>query len=904
MSKVSRREFVRVLEGGALLHLLSAAPVAGESRNAAVAPTDVYLIPFAHYDLAWTGTTPECLSRAYRILTEAIERCEAGRNGWRYLVDNMFYFQRYLAAHPEKLDLCRTLVRRGQLELNPLWIVSFQDNHPGENYVRYLLYPKMFIRDTFGVDPTVVCMSDTPEWSPQFPQIAAGCGIKFIARTRCGPKDTRLFWWQAADGTSVQTAYCSEGYGWLYIPILAIQDDARQTGSGMEFFLAEAFRPAKPPVKGARSAIDFFFAEAGKRSATLHLLSFFGVDRNLPPRELESNVVEWNKTSERKMRISSLSEYYENVRDASNLPVYSGEVPNAWMGIESAFAVTFQDAQKASNLLLTAEKLATISHLLISTPYPQERIRTAWKSLALADDHGWGGHGYEEGDKRKIDERQKAIYAAEEIIEESLIPIAERVETEDVGCIPIVVFNPLSWERNEIVSAHFTLQLELGRELDLYPVSFRRKEEMVLKDDNGRPVPFQVVQKNPPLEYYIVFPGRHIPPLGYRTYYLYPCKEEQRIETDLQVAETALENEYLRVIVDKRKGSISIFDKAAQTTISDGIRISVVDDLRPIGLGKQLEDLPEEPVRVRQVIIAERGPVRGTLRLICDCRHSSLRDIEMTVSLARAGRNVEIESIIGYKMQPRQEVSGVFQVFPFCAPPSEVRYGIPYGHNDMGGLMPTAGFLGGYVGLGGRVDPTYPPQHFWKRARLIQRWLDIGDGKRGVTISSTRHLFIVSEADAQCSLLQLNPGAFYFCKASRAGSVASRFSIAARSKTWQESKAYRGGHELTSPLIPYSVNDTVTKKTLPKALSFLQLSSDHCIVTVLKKAEKGEGVVVRMFEAEGREGRAELAFFRTVQEAWDCNLLEEGEKKADLRNVELKKNQIKTLRLLVESSES
>ncbi|HDM78873.1 MAG TPA: hypothetical protein ENG51_20795, partial [Deltaproteobacteria bacterium] len=109
------------------------------AESATPLPEDLYLVPFAHYDLSWTGTVPECLSRGYRILTEAIRKCEANPD-YRYLVDNLFYFERYLSTHPEKLAVCKELVERGQLELNPLWIISFQDDHPGENYVRYFLY--------------------------------------------------------------------------------------------------------------------------------------------------------------------------------------------------------------------------------------------------------------------------------------------------------------------------------------------------------------------------------------------------------------------------------------------------------------------------------------------------------------------------------------------------------------------------------------------------------------------------------------------------------------------------------------------------------------------------------------------------------------------------------------------
>lgn len=843
-------------------------------------PKDIYLLPFSHFDLAWTGTTPECLSRAYRIFTEAINIAKANL-GYHYFIDNMFYLEKYISSHPEKLESLRGLVKKGQIELNPLWIINFQDDNDGELYVRNLLYTKKFIKDTFGIEPTVASMTDLPEWMPQLPQILAKCGINFVVMSRNGPKNDRLFWWRSPDGTKLLTYWMGYG-GFMYDPIIEISRRPRAVKNYLEKTLA-------------------VFSE---RCKSRHFLGFCGNDRSLPIAELEKNVSKWNEMSKVKMKISTIKEYYEAVKNTADLPNYSGEVPNTWMGVDAGYAKTFQYAQKATNLLLAAEKLTTISHILGYTKYPAEKIENAWKGLTLACDHGYGGHGYEEGDKRKIVERQKAIFTAEEIIETSLTPITEHIKTDAVDCIPIVVFNTLSWERNEVVNAHFTLQInqsqagydDTGRiggwyKRETYPIKI--KDKMVLKDDQGRLIPFQILKRKDVLEYYIIFPAENIPAMGYKTYYIYPAKEEYKKEISLKIEKNSLENEYLKLIIDKEKGSFSLYDKQSNNMVVDSAGFSIISDLTAIRAGRQPEDLSSIPITLAKTILEENGPIRMAVRLIYKCNHPCIRGLELRLSLADGERKLDIESVVDYNMERQKELLGVSLVFPFDIKDAKFHYGVPYGYNESNNLLPDSGFLRE------NSDPSIMPPHIWKRCRLIQRWIDIKGEDSGFTIASSRNFFILSKRDVRCELVHLNAPAFYNCDEIHLGKVVSNFSIIPHSNTWQEDKTYRFGWELNNPLISYSVNDTVSEKTLPKTFSFLKPLSDSTIVTAIKKEENGDGIILRLFDAEGKQGKIKLEFFQPIANAYESNLIEEKGSKINIDGNEIQANEIKTIKLFL-----
>ncbi len=843
-------------------------------------PEDIYLMPFSHYDLAWTGTTPECLSRSYRIVTEAVRQAQVNPQ-YRWFVDNMFFLQHYISSRPEYLETIKELVKKGQIELNPLWIINFQDDNDGELYVRNLLYTKKYIKDTFGIEQEFVSLTDLPEWTPQFPQILARSGIKFAVMTRHGPENNHLIWWRAPDGTKLLTYHIGYG-GLMYEPIIEISRRPQQVKQYIEKSLTRFTKVCK----------------------SRHALGYCGTDRSLPIPDLDKNVAKWNEMSQVKMKISTLKEFYEAIKDTPDLPAYSDEVPNAWMGIEAGFAKTFQFDQKALNLLETAEKFATISHILGYTTYPGKEIEHTWKGLIEAHDHGYGGHGYEEGDQRKIDQRQKAIYTAEEIIENSLIPIAEHIKTDDVDCIPIVVFNPLSWERSEVVNAHFTLQINQsqagyedngfdwkGHKFETYPVKI--KDKIVLKDDNGKIIPFQVIRKHKVLEYYIAFRAENVPVFGYKTYYIYPSKQESKEKAVFRADKNSLENDCLKLTVNQ-DGSFSLYDKSTGQTVVDGMRLSIINDLTPIRDGKQPENLKEIPLSLKQIVPEEIGPVRASVRLIYNLNHSSLRHLELKLSLSRGASKLDIESIIDYEMEKRREVLGISLVFPFNIKASGIHYGVPYGYNKSDNLLAESAIFTG------KKNPNEPgiPDHLWKRCRLVQKWLNIKGKDAGFTIATSRQFFILGEKEVRCELLHINAKAFYLCPGIQQGTVISKFSIIPHFRTWQEDKAYRYGWELNNPLIAYSVNDTVSPKTLPKAFSFLESPSAQTIVTVLKKEEKGEGVILRLYEAEGTEGKIRLKFFKPITAAYECNLIEQPGQEINLVEENIKANEIKTIRLV------
>jgi len=85
-------------------------------------------------------------------------------------------------------------------------------------------------------------------------------------------------------------------------------------------------------------------------------------------------------------------------------------------------------------------------------------------------------------------------------------------------------------------------------------------------------------------------------------------------------------------------------------------------------------------------------------------------------------------------------------------------------------------------------------------------------------------------------------------------------------------------------------------------LRFCSVSNPNVVVEAVKKAEDGNAVIVRFYEAGNTRGQTTLTFDRRVKQASECNLLEEGDAPVKTRRnsvtVPVAPFEIKTLKIV------
>lgn len=88
----------------------------------------------------------------------------------------------------------------------------------------------------------------------------------------------------------------------------------------------------------------------------------------------------------------------------------------------------------------------------------------------------------------------------------------------------------------------------------------------------------------------------------------------------------------------------------------------------------------------------------------------------------------------------------------------------------------------------------------------------------------------------------------------------------------------RAGYELN---VPVSESRVKAKKRalLPKEMRFISVDAENVVLDTIKKAEDGEGYILRFYECAGGSGKATVRFMKEVESVVECDLMEQNERK-------------------------
>jgi alpha-mannosidase len=245
---------------------------------------------------------------------------------------------------------------------------------------------------------------------------------------------------------------------------------------------------------------------------------------------------------------------------SSRLPQYQGDLE---LINHSAGSLTSQAYHKRwiiKNELLAdaAEKASIAAMWLGGRTYPQQPLNDAW-TLEL------GGHFHDTGAGTATPlSYQYAwnddIIAANQfagVLTSATEAVASGLDTQTKG-VPLVVFNPLNIEREDVVEAEVA-----------FPGGAPKAVRVT--DSEGKEVPSQVESGK------ILFVAK-APSVGYAVYDVQPAASSNS-HTTLKVTNSSLENDRYRVQLDKNGDVSSIYDKGLKKELlSAPIRLAISTD--------------------------------------------------------------------------------------------------------------------------------------------------------------------------------------------------------------------------------------------------------------------------------------------------------------------------------------
>jgi alpha-mannosidase len=241
------------------------------------------------------------------------------------------------------------------------------------------------------------------------------------------------------------------------------------------------------------------------------------------------------------------------------------------------------------------------------------------------------------------------------------------------------------------------------------------------------------------------------------------------------------------------------------------------------------------------------------------------------------------------------------QLFP-TTQSAVITYGVPFGANRSDNLMPTSG---------PRFQDEAPREN-WLRERNIQDWiaaesptttggsqpwtLGIAADHQEVTIDSGIIRAEMVRGARYTSTKVVHGDEIASMPYPPSGTYRFRYSLTSGSGDWKQLRTWQAGPSFNSPLIPVSVVDELSTKSLPATNSFISVAPDNLMVSAVKKADSGTGLVVRFYDPLGVGSQPTVHLFGRPADFGEVNLLEEASTTSGTQPVKLRPYQIETVK--------
>lgn len=832
----------------------------------------IHIIQSSHQDIAWMDTPEACREdRINNIIIPALEMMKKNPS-FRFEMEQTLNLMEFLEAHPERKDEITGLYEAKRFGWGATYNQPYEGLSSGEQLVRQAYYGRKWIKENFpGADDLVANNIDVPGRTWQMPQILAKSGIPNLFVSRMGEG---FYDWYAPDGSKVLT-FTPGNYGWASMI--------------WKFFDKDA--PTAMNKLHHRTLIwgDYF----KQYSIPPHYAVLMSCDATKPV-DFQPIIDEWNSIVENsgldmpRLKASTAEEYFEAVRgEQTSFRKICGERPDLWLYIHGpAHYKATCYKREAAVVIPAAEAFTTLAMWKDGNleSYPRKQIDRAWMA-SIYPDHGLGGKNGEITDKIFEDSLKTGRDLGISVLNNAIDDIAALVDTEKGNYI---VFNDMTLERTKLV--------EVMLEAD----------NAVVLDENGREVPSQVTRDKGCN--YLVFRAENVPSMGYRSYTVKKGKRSRVMPSKVKYNANTLENAYYKAVLGNG-GIVSLYDKELDKSIVHTSKFACGDivELGYAGNGAgeftRITDVTPGDITPLSVMnsnwkVTESGSLYTRFVNEQKTEHAV---IIQTITFHHFDKKIDFDvNIKDFDGEHNRQYRIAFPLNMMSG--ADVHYEVPMGVAQVGkdelDIQPGGWAWGGtYVH---HPKDTHP--------REIMNFISASGNGIGVTMSSC-----VAVADWIDPSREIAPypvlqgillsshkschgeGNWYAQK----GSHDFHFSLSSHKEGWKN--GYRFGTEENRPF--YVARKSDERGALPGKNSFLSVSDEFVSVSVLKRADSGDGVILRLVEMEGKDKTVEVSLPEEIKGVIRTNLIEEEEERIDISGKTLRlkmgHHSIETFKLLL-----
>ncbi len=537
------------------------------------------------------------------------------------------------------------------------------------------------------------------------------------------------------------------------------------------------------------------------------------------------------------------------------LPQFNGELLTSphGNGCYSSQAAMKMLNRKNELLADAAERSAVMANWLGATYYPKQTLQEAWIRFLWHQFHDdLTGTSIPDVYTFSWNDELLSQNQFAGVLENTAGGVIRGLDTRTNG-IPVVIYNPLSIDREDLVTATVELPGTLN--------------QVRVYDGAGKEVPSQIASLNGRMATVII--AAHCAPVSYQVFDVVPSAQPCTLATGLTVKKNLLENTRYKVTLDKNGDVSSLFDKIAKKEMLKApIRLEMLDDKSVSWpawevMYESVTKAPRSFFDAPVITITENGPARVTL---CVVRKRDGSEIKQYISLAAglAGDRLDFRNELDWNSQGTL----LKAAFPLAVSNAQATYDI---------------------GIGTIRRDNNQPKLYEVPA---QQWADVtqGDNSYGVTVMSDYKMGWDKPADNQIRLTLLRTpatGRGYMDQATNdIGIHTFSFAIGGHKGDWRDGSSQWSATRLNQPLVAF--NAPKHEGSLGNAFSMLSVSTSQVAVKALKQAEQTDEIVIRVQELFGKDAKAvKLIFPAGIVSAREVNGIEETSGKAVVENGQL-----------------
>lgn len=820
----------------ALYGLLSLALAMPNPTSAQADQKTLFFISNSHLDTQWNWDVKTTINEYIR---NTMEQNFTRLDKYPNLTFNFEGAIRYMwmkEYYPEQYAKLKTYVHNGRwhisgcaVDANDVMVSS------AESIMRNWLYANQFFKKEFGVRGGYdVMLPDCFGFSYALPSLARHCGFK-------GFHTAKLAWgsaeydqlppfgiWQGVDGSQIYAVYKPGAY-----------DNHEQYNKNMANDSEMAAITANNYNKyGVAAEIRYVGPRSDRGGALQDNASSSG-----------ENTPYWLNLSAQtngavKVRIATPDEIFDYLDKNKNQKyhVKDGELPMRSHGVGSYTSRTMLKLWNRRNELLAdaTEKSASLAQWLGVQAYPQKAINDAWvRNLWQSHHDGITGTSIPNAYLYSMNDYVLVNKTLGNLLKTTTGNIVRAMDTQTEG-MPVVVYNPLSFQRTDIVEARLTMPA--------------KPEGLRVFDKDGKEVLSQISSYDEKTGEVVFLFAATVPSLGYAVYDV-RFGEASQLTSSLRMDRLShqLSNGNYRLTLSETGDPSQLIDLANNRQVLSASQLQMIYDHEDTWPSWEISytDILRTPTAVNEnvsITKAEDGPLRKSFRVV---KEKDGSQFVQYIRMNALDNRIDIVSEVDWQSHERM-LKANFQM-AFNNP--KATYDISLGT----------------IERGNRTADCYEVQgHQWADMSTI-------DGSYGLSILNDCKYGWDKPTDNSLRLTLIHTpstGNSYTYQADQdLGVNLFTYSLFPHQGKWSE-LTQKAASQLNQPLV--AVAAPKHEGTLGKEIEFLSVSTDQVAVKAVKKAEESNELIVRVYEWAGQQhDKVTLTFPTRVLSAREVNGLEE-----------------------------